>query len=237
MDRGPHVTAIKCHIAALTLFAAASLSVSAEKERPGKFSMPGSILLFGTYDDLRVAKPDREIRLKAPGDACGKYNGGYFAPPTISPRGDVIAWGSRNPTAEHSPPRCVFPCIAFPRTRTERHATSADPSTPFQSVSGVRQAALPRRLLEAWKLQAANAPVFLSKSRACRLLRIWFQLGMLWDVTNIYKIPPSNPHAFRCASHGTVAFVAPWGSTAPAFPRAQCSSGFVQDSFMIRLLR
>jgi hypothetical protein len=65
--------------AVVTLFAAASLSVSADKERPGTFSMPGSILLFGTYDDLRVVKPDREIRLKAPADACGKYNGGYFA--------------------------------------------------------------------------------------------------------------------------------------------------------------
>ena len=55
--------------------------------------MPGSVLLFGSYDDLRVVEPDREIRLKAPADACGKYNGGYFAPPTISPSGDIIAWG------------------------------------------------------------------------------------------------------------------------------------------------
>lgn len=93
MDRRLHVAAIKRHIAVVTLFAAASASVSAEKERPGTFSVPGSILLFGNYDDLRVAKPDREIRLKAPADACGKYNGGYFAPPTISPHGDVIAWG------------------------------------------------------------------------------------------------------------------------------------------------
>jgi WD40-like Beta Propeller Repeat len=93
MERGLHVAAIKRHTAVLTLFAAASLSVAAEKERPGTFSMPGSILLFGTYDDLRVVTPEREIRLKAPADACGKYNGGYFAPPTISPRGDVIAWG------------------------------------------------------------------------------------------------------------------------------------------------
>jgi hypothetical protein len=93
MNRGLHVAAIKRLSALLTLFAAASLSVAAEKERPGTFSMPGSILLFGTYDDLRVVTPDREIRLKAPADACGKYNGGYFAPPTLSPRGDVIAWG------------------------------------------------------------------------------------------------------------------------------------------------
>ena len=93
MDRRLHVAAIKRNIAVLTLFAAASLTVSAEKGRSGTFSMPGSILLFGNYDDLRVAKPDREIRLKAPADACGKYNRGYFAPPTISPRADIIAWG------------------------------------------------------------------------------------------------------------------------------------------------
>ena len=93
MERGLHVGAFKRHIAALTLFAAASLSVAAEKERPGTFSMPGSILLFGTYDDLRVVTPDREIRLKTPPAGGSKYNGAYFAPPTLSPRGDVIAWG------------------------------------------------------------------------------------------------------------------------------------------------
>jgi len=58
VDRGLQVTAFKRHIAALTLVAAAPLSVSAETERPGTFSIPGSILLFGTYDDLRVAKAD-----------------------------------------------------------------------------------------------------------------------------------------------------------------------------------
>ena len=82
------------HVTAPFIFlAAASLALGAAGERPLTFSLPDSILLFGTYDDLRVAKPEREIRLKAPADACGKYNGGYFASPTISPRGDVIAWG------------------------------------------------------------------------------------------------------------------------------------------------
>ena len=93
MDRRLPVATIKRHIAVFTLVAAASLSASAEKERPGTFSMPGSILLFGTYDDLRVVTPEREVRLKTPPASGSKYNGGYFAPPTISPRGDVIAWG------------------------------------------------------------------------------------------------------------------------------------------------
>ena len=93
MDRRLPVATIKRHIAVFTLVAAASLSASAEKERPGTFSMPGSILLFGTYDDLRVVTPEREVRLKTPPAGGSKYNGGYFAPPTISPRGDVIAWG------------------------------------------------------------------------------------------------------------------------------------------------
>jgi Tol biopolymer transport system component len=93
MNRELHVAAIKRLSALLTLFAAASLSVAAEKARPGTFSMPGSILLFGTYDDLRVVAPDREVRLKTPPVVGSKCNGGYFAPPTISPRGDVIAWG------------------------------------------------------------------------------------------------------------------------------------------------
>ena len=66
MNRGLHVAAIKRLSALLTLFAAAALSVAAEKERPGTFSMPGSILLFGTYDDLRVVTPDREVRLTTP---------------------------------------------------------------------------------------------------------------------------------------------------------------------------
>ena len=93
MDRGLHVAAIKRNIAVLTLFAAASLSVSAEKERPGTFSMPGSILLFGIMTICALSNPTAKFDSKAPADACGKYNRGYFAPPTISPRGDIIAWG------------------------------------------------------------------------------------------------------------------------------------------------
>ena len=55
------------------------------------FSMPDSVLLFGTYNQLHVVTPERAQLLRPPVDL--KYNGGYFAFPSLSPRGDVIAWG------------------------------------------------------------------------------------------------------------------------------------------------
>jgi hypothetical protein len=77
----------------IALVAAATLALGAGTQRSFTFSLPGSILLFGTYNDVRVVSPEREIRLKAPIDTCGKNNGGYFARPALSPRADVVAWG------------------------------------------------------------------------------------------------------------------------------------------------
>jgi hypothetical protein len=74
----------------LALLAAASLAAGAGSKSQ-TFSLPDSILLFGNYEDLRVVTPDRELKLRPPVDVG--YNGGYFAFPGISPRGDAVAWG------------------------------------------------------------------------------------------------------------------------------------------------
>jgi hypothetical protein len=72
------------------LFAAGSLTTLAAGKLQ-TFSLPNSTLLFGNYSDLRVVTPDRELKLRPPVDQG--YNGGYFAFPGISPRGDAVAWG------------------------------------------------------------------------------------------------------------------------------------------------
>jgi Tol biopolymer transport system component len=73
------------------LFIVCFLSLGAVGTRPVTFSMPGSVLLFGTYNNLRVATPDRVLAIQPPVERG--YNGGYFASPSMSPRGDAIAWG------------------------------------------------------------------------------------------------------------------------------------------------
>jgi Tol biopolymer transport system component len=55
------------------------------------FSIPDSAVLFATYNDLRVVTPDRTQSIKPPVDVG--FNQGYFAYPSISPEGDLIAWG------------------------------------------------------------------------------------------------------------------------------------------------
>jgi Tol biopolymer transport system component len=55
------------------------------------FSLPNSVLLFGDYGQLQVVTPGGAQVLRPPVDL--KYNGGYFAYPSLAPRGDVIAWG------------------------------------------------------------------------------------------------------------------------------------------------
>jgi WD40-like Beta Propeller Repeat len=64
-------------------------SVDAQDKR--SFSMADSVLLFGTYTELRVVTPDRVLSLKPPVDLG--YNHGYFIYPGLAPRGDLVAWG------------------------------------------------------------------------------------------------------------------------------------------------
>jgi len=73
------------------LFVAAASLATAAASKSQTFSLPESILLFGNYQDLRVVTPDGELKLRPPIDEG--YNGGYFAFPGISPRGDAVAWG------------------------------------------------------------------------------------------------------------------------------------------------
>jgi len=71
--------------------ASSSLALLAAAERTFTFSLPDSIVLFGVYNDLRVVGRDGERMLRPPINVG--YNGGYFARPSLSPRGDAIAWG------------------------------------------------------------------------------------------------------------------------------------------------
>jgi dipeptidyl aminopeptidase/acylaminoacyl peptidase len=74
----------------LALFAVCAPVLQGQKKNV-TFSLPDSILLFGTYNDIRIVTPSGMQSLKPPGDL--KTNEGYFAFPSISPRGDLIAWG------------------------------------------------------------------------------------------------------------------------------------------------
>jgi hypothetical protein len=67
-----------------------SVTVSG-RERAWTFSMPDSALLFATYEDVRISTPTGVQALKPPVDVT--YNGGYFTFPSLSPKGDAIAWG------------------------------------------------------------------------------------------------------------------------------------------------
>jgi Tol biopolymer transport system component len=55
------------------------------------FSLPDSVLLFGTYDELRVVTPERVLEIKPPVEVGA--NSGYFGYPGLAPRGDLVAWG------------------------------------------------------------------------------------------------------------------------------------------------
>ncbi len=65
------------------------------------FSLPDSVVLFGNYNDLRVVGPDWRQQLRPPVDEG--YNRGYFAYPSITPRGDAVAWGFASGWEEKRP--------------------------------------------------------------------------------------------------------------------------------------
>jgi Tol biopolymer transport system component len=62
------------------------------------FSLPHSIFLFGTYNDIRFSTPAEVQILKPPFDLSA--NQGYFAFPSISPKGNLVAWGFGVPQAK-----------------------------------------------------------------------------------------------------------------------------------------
>ena len=73
----------------LVLFVICMPAFSGEKDLT--FALPDSILLLGTYNDIRIVTPHGVQMLKPPVDVTA--NVGYFAFPSISPKGDLIAWG------------------------------------------------------------------------------------------------------------------------------------------------
>ena len=58
---------------------------------PEVFSVPDSTLLFGWYEELRIVTPDHVVPIKPPSEIPA--NDGVLVFPSISPRGDAIAWG------------------------------------------------------------------------------------------------------------------------------------------------
>lgn len=55
------------------------------------FRIQGAMLLFGNYNELRIVTAEEERLIRPPVDV--KYNGGYFALPSLAARGDLVAWG------------------------------------------------------------------------------------------------------------------------------------------------
>jgi hypothetical protein len=55
------------------------------------FAIPGAVLLFGDYNELRVVTPEGTQVLTPPSDQG--HNRSYFVYPDLSQRGDAVAWG------------------------------------------------------------------------------------------------------------------------------------------------
>ena len=55
------------------------------------FSISGSTILFATYNEVRITTAGHTQLIKPPVEVGA--NEGYFAYPSISPKGDLIAWG------------------------------------------------------------------------------------------------------------------------------------------------
>src|SRR5262245_55598870 len=55
------------------------------------FSLPDSILLFATYNELRIVTPEPVLVINPPVEEGA--NSGYFVYPNLSPKGDLVAWG------------------------------------------------------------------------------------------------------------------------------------------------
>ena len=71
------------------------------------FSMPNSVLLFGGSGQLQVVTPTSAQVVWPPVDL--KYNSGYFAYPSLEPRGDLIAWGfATEASTNRTAPRLRF---------------------------------------------------------------------------------------------------------------------------------
>lgn len=63
------------------------------------FALPDATLLFGNYNEVRIVTPDDVHVVNPPVDRG--YNRGYFAIPSLSARGDRIAWGYSTAWDEH----------------------------------------------------------------------------------------------------------------------------------------
>jgi RHS repeat-associated protein len=69
----------------------AGLAVVASAAGPKTFRMPDSVLLFGNYNEIRIVTAEGERLVRPPVDV--KFNGGYFAFPSLAPSGEFVVWG------------------------------------------------------------------------------------------------------------------------------------------------
>jgi hypothetical protein len=76
-----------CYILVVLVLCSPSIRAGSQEV----FSVPESTLLFGWYEELRVVTPDHVLVIEPPSKVPA--NGGLLVFPSISPRGDVIAWG------------------------------------------------------------------------------------------------------------------------------------------------
>jgi Tol biopolymer transport system component len=75
----------------ICLLATAAVMTSVSRaDGPRLLSMPASIIVFGTYNELSIVTPRGVEKIRPPVNVG--YNGGYFIYPSISPNGDLIAW-------------------------------------------------------------------------------------------------------------------------------------------------
>jgi WD40 repeat protein len=79
------------YLAAWLAFLVIPLS-SFDEQKSDSFSLPDSVLLFAKpYYDVRVVTPDQSLVIRPPVDVPA--NSGLFNYPSISRKGDLIAWG------------------------------------------------------------------------------------------------------------------------------------------------
>jgi WD40-like Beta Propeller Repeat len=81
--------------------------VGVEAQSAKTFSMPNSVLLFGSYGQLQAVTPTSVQVVWPPVDL--KYNSGYFAFPSLEHRADAIAWGfATEASTSRTAPRLRF---------------------------------------------------------------------------------------------------------------------------------
>jgi len=106
---------------------------SAYAESPAFFSMPDSAVIFATYDEVRIVTPNGAETIKPPAEVGANH--GYFAYPSISPRGDLIAWGFATGVQEKRA-RFTLGVYSLAERKWKTHGDFGDIGNPVFSPDG-----------------------------------------------------------------------------------------------------